>query len=57
MNVPKHEPEVAARSADRQSQPRTQSEVRQEMRAAPRDEGCEDPRPEDVDEPGYGHGV
>jgi len=58
MNAAKREPEVAARSADRQSPQRIQGEARAEMRAASRDEGYEDPQAGDeVDEPGYGHGV
>lgn len=57
MPVSPYEREVAAKTADGQARPRADADVRPEMRASPRRDD-EDPRhEEDIDEPGYGHGV
>ena len=46
-----------AKTADGQARPRADADVRPEMRASPRRDD-ENPRhEEDIDEPGYGHGV
>ena len=54
MNVSRFELEAPPPAADRVAQPRQEPDGRVERQAASQDG---EPRPEEMEEPGYGHGV